>query len=152
MRFLIQMTVFGFRLAPILLIVYWVLLFTGTHLPGAALQGVKANDKLLHFLAFSGLAFLLAWSLPRYVFGRIPGLLIAAAIVLTYAAVDEWTQGFVPRRNPDVADFFADSLGMLVGFTTYLILRGILLRSSLLTRESEDNPPTTVGPSAVNRV
>lgn len=126
MRQIVQLTIFGIRLAPILLVVYWILLFTGTHLPGAALKSLHANDKLMHCAAFSGLAFLLAWAIPKHLFGRIPSLLLAAIITMTYAVVDEWTQAFVPNRTPDVKDFLADCVGMILGFTAYLILRTII--------------------------
>ncbi len=129
-RFLFQATIFGFRLAPVLLVVYWILLFTGTHLPGSTIGSMRVSDKLLHFSAFAGLAFLLAWALPRRVAGGIPGVLLAAILTLIYAAIDEWTQGFVPRRNPDISDFFADALGMIAGLTVYFILRSLLQRWS----------------------
>ncbi|XZE51402.1 VanZ family protein [Planctomycetaceae bacterium SH139] len=134
-RFLFQATIFGFRLAPVLLVVYWILLFTGTHLPGSAMGSFKVSDKLLHFSAFAGLAFLLAWALPRKVGGRIPGVAVAGILSVIYAAIDEWTQGFVPRRTPDISDFFADVLGMIVGLAVYFILR------SLLQRWSRSLPP-----------
>jgi VanZ family protein len=90
------------------------------------LQGdVKVNDKTLHFVAYAGLAFLLAWSLPRRV-GPLPGLWVVAAVTVLYAILDEWTQGFVPRRSPDVADFLADMLGMSVGLISYLLLKRLL--------------------------
>lgn len=126
MRQIVQLTIFGIRLAPILLIVYWILLFTGTHLPGSALKSLRFNDKLLHCVAFAGLAFLLAWALPKQLLGRLPSMLLAVIITMTYAVVDEWTQAFVPNRTPDVKDFLADCVGMILGFTAYLILRTII--------------------------
>ncbi len=125
MQALVRATIFGFRLAPILLVIYWAMLFTGTHLPGSSLRGVHFNDKLMHFGAFAGLAFLLAWALPKSI-GRINSLVIAAILIMTYAVLDEWTQGFVPNRSPDIHDFFADTLGMLAGFLAYFVLRTIL--------------------------
>lgn len=126
MRQIIQLTIFGIRLAPILLVVYWIMLFTGTHLPGSALKSLSYNDKLLHCGAFAGLAFLLAWALPKNLFGRIPSVLLAAIITMTYAVLDEWTQAFVPNRTPDFKDFVADCFGMLLGFAAYFVLRTLL--------------------------
>ena len=128
MRQIVQLTIFGIRLAPILLVVYWIMLFTGTHLPGSALKSIKYNDKLLHCVAFAGLSFLLAWTLPKQLFGRIPSMVLAAVITMTYAVIDEWTQAFVPNRTPDFNDFVADCVGMLVGFAAYLTLRTLLVR------------------------
>lgn len=125
MQALVRATIFGFRLAPILLVIYWAMLFTGTHLPGSSFRGFHFNDKVMHFGAFAGLAFLLAWALPKSI-KRINGLVIAAILILAYAIFDEWTQGFVPNRSPDIHDFFADTLGMLTGFLAYLVLRTIL--------------------------
>lgn len=132
MQQLIKLTIFGFRLAPVLLVVYWIFLFTGTHLPGSAIKSMHFSDKVMHFSAFAGLAFLLAWSLPRQI-GRFPGLLVAASITLTYAVIDEYTQGFVPNRTPDVQDFVADALGMLFGFAAYLTLRWMIVGSQRAT-------------------
>lgn len=135
MRSLVRATIFGFRLAPLLLAVYWVLLFTGTHLPGSTLRHMRFNDKLLHFSAYAGLAFLVAWAIPKRIAGY-SGLLIAAAIVIAYAAIDELTQGFVPRRRPDLDDFIADLLGMACGFIIYKLLRLFIVGKAPSARES----------------
>lgn len=128
MRFIARATIFGFRVAPALLVVYWILIFTGTHLPGSSIKSIDLSDKLMHFIAFTGLSFLLAWSLPRQVAGRISGLLLTALVALTYAVIDEWTQGFVVNRSPSVGDFVADSLGIAVGLVIYTTLRALLYR------------------------
>ena len=128
MRFIARATIFGFRIAPVLLAVYWILIFTGTHLPGSSIKSVDISDKLMHFTAFAGLSFLLAWSLPRKVAGRISGLVLTALVALTYAVIDEWTQGFVANRSPSLGDFVADSLGIVVGLIVYSTLRALLYR------------------------
>lgn len=128
MRFIARATIFGFRLAPMLLIVYWILIFTGTHLPGSSMKSVDVSDKLMHFGAFAGLSFLLAWSLPRRVAGAVPGVALTALVALAYAVIDEWTQGFVRNRSPSVGDFMADSLGIISGLIIYLTLRVFLYR------------------------
>jgi hypothetical protein len=171
MRKLVQLTIFGFRLAPILLAVYWIMLFTGTHLPGSSVKSIHVNDKMLHFLAFAGLSFLLAWSIPSRLgfrrkgpnhegpndietndigpnqqklghknpgrFGQggmgareFPGIVVAIAITVVYAAIDEWSQGFVPSRTSDIRDFLADMLGMTTGLVAYLALRRALFLQS----------------------
>lgn len=135
MRSLLRATIFGFRLAPLLLAVYWVLLFTGTHLPGSTLRQMRFNDKLLHFSAYAGLAFLLAWAIPKKI-GGYSGLLFAGATVIAYAAIDELTQGFVPRRRPDLDDFIADLLGMTCGFIVYKLLRLLIFGRTPASRES----------------
>lgn len=136
MRFLARATLFGFRLAPVVLLVYWILIFTGTHLPGSELKSIQVQDKVLHFGAFAGLAFLLAWSLPRWIADSIPGVAVAAAVALVYALLDEWTQGFVAHRTPSVGDLIADSLGTMCGLITYLALRAILYGILARSRDS----------------
>ena len=42
-----------------LLIVYWLLLFTGTHIPLPNLPGGSGNDKLAHFAGYFLLSLLL---------------------------------------------------------------------------------------------
>ena len=125
MRFLARATIFGFRLAPIILLVYWILIFTGTHLPGSEVKSIEVHDKVLHFGAFAGLAFLLAWYLPRRI-GRTPGVVIAAGIAVVYAVLDEWTQGFIAHRTPSAGDLVADALGTMCGLSVYVVLRAML--------------------------
>lgn len=67
-----------------------------------------------HFLEYAVLAVLL-WMAAR----RTPLLaayagLAALLIAVLYAASDEWHQGFVPGRVPDVRDWLADAAGALV--------------------------------------
>lgn len=148
MRFLARATVFGFRLAPIVLLVYWILIFTGTHLPGSELRSIQVQDKVLHFGAFAGLAFLLAWSLPRRIGGAIPGVAVAAAVALVYGAFDEWTQGFVARRVPSLGDLTADALGTVFGLVIYSGLRAMLY--GLLARPRRSSSESRLG-QAPNR-
>ena len=39
---------------------------------------------------------------------------------MAYAAIDEWSQRFVPGRFPDVADFVADSIGLWTAIGIYV--------------------------------
>ena len=107
------------KVISICLVVYWGMLFLGTHLPYDSLHhGVRINDKILHFIGFTGLSFLLA---PVWM-GRHPsaGRLLSVLVVLaTYGAVDEWTQAFVPGRNCDFWDWCADVGGAIAGMMVY---------------------------------
>ncbi len=96
------------------LALYWLVIFLGTHAPGGV-SGLKVvNDKLLHFIAYLGLAFLLAAALTslRVKHGT---LLLPLIVAIVYGGIDEYTQGFVPGRHPDLADWFADVMGAGVG-------------------------------------
>lgn len=121
MKPLTKIRVFRLRLAVILLGLYWIAIFTGTHLPKIDFVDFGVGDKSKHFAAFFGLTFLLCYvGGGNSMLGRIIRIV---AIVATYAVIDEWTQGFVPGRVPDRYDFFADMMGMAAAIATYLFLR-----------------------------
>jgi VanZ family protein len=124
---LTRITVFGIRLATIVLVLYWIALFTGTHMPAPPRLGVRVNDKLQHFTAFFGLATLLYWVVParRSLFRKIGVVLVVA---ITYAAFDEWTQRFSPRRTVDFRDFLTNVSGIMTATLVYMILRAIWLK------------------------
>jgi VanZ family protein len=62
-------------------------------------------DKVVHATVFGGVAFLLWAGL-----GGRRGLLVCALAVLL-GALDETHQMFVPGRDPDLHDLYADGLG-----------------------------------------
>ncbi len=99
----------------ILLACYWVALAVATHVPSYdhAPSPPDNSDKLGHFVAFAGLAFLLLWSTAAATRRARPAWALAIAAV--YGGLDEWAQRFVPSRVPDVWDFLADVCGSLVG-------------------------------------
>jgi VanZ family protein len=68
---------------------------------------------VLHAGAFGVLALLSAWALTR---GSLraatwPVLLAACLVAILYGATDEFHQSFVPGRDADVFDLFADAGG-----------------------------------------
>lgn len=74
------------------------------------------SDKLLHALAYGGLAVLavVGTSTRRGGPGRAARL-EAALLASMYGIVDELHQSFVPGRSASIADWLADSLGALAG-------------------------------------
>lgn len=68
-------------------------------------------DKVAHFCVYTLLGALLrrAWVSPLGV----------VALGWAYAASDEIHQSFVPGRSVELADWFADALGVLVGLFIY---------------------------------
>ncbi len=122
------------RLASIVLVGYWALIFFGTHLPKASMPSLNASDKVYHCGAFIGLSFLLCWAIPssRFSLGKI--LVIAALVALLYAVLDEWTQQFIPGRTCDIWDVAADAVGVAIGLTTYCIARRIVRRNKFTQR------------------
>lgn len=103
-----------------LLIAFWLLIFTATHLPQQSLPSLHFSDKLYHAGAFSGLAFLLAWSLTARRIALRKMTLIVVLICVGYGVVDEWTQQFVAGRTCDIFDLAADCIGALVGLVAFI--------------------------------
>jgi VanZ family protein len=106
----------------IVLGVYWLTLFVGTHWPKPPGLDVPGRDKTLHAVAFAILTGLLLSALTRQ--GRLvrgwPIALTAIAIVAIYAALDEWTQPYV-GRTCDLLDWTADLVGAVSVCLGYLI-------------------------------
>jgi VanZ family protein len=76
-------------------------------------------DKLLHVSEYAALALLLARAFAGEGLGWLAAM--GAAILLTsaYGVTDEWHQSFVPLRDADVHDWFADTLGAVIGTSIY---------------------------------
>ncbi len=98
-------------------------------MPGDKVPSVGVSDKILHTLAFAGLSFLLAWTLPKWGQG-LSHVGWAAGIAFIYACIDELTQMLIPSRSCDLWDLLADSVGIACGITCYLILRRLLQQVS----------------------
>ncbi|MGD9634034.1 MAG: VanZ family protein [Pirellulales bacterium] len=105
-----------------LLAAYALALVVGTHLPPAAIRvPIERTDKLLHFSAYAGLAFLLAiaWETST---GRLNGRhlrLLWMAIAL-FAVLDEVTQLLV-GRDATAGDWLADVLGAALGLVVFRV-------------------------------
>ena len=91
-------------------------LFVVSSIPGNDLPQLKIGDKLLHALAFGGLAVLIcralraqkpAWSQRTVV---VLGVLAAVA----YGCFDESYQSFVSERRAELSDVVADGVGALL--------------------------------------
>lgn len=127
MRNLISFSFWGIRLASICLVAYWLLIFTGTHLPRVDLPtSISMSDKVYHFVAYAGLSFLLCWALPTATSSRYHHLSIAWAVSLCYGIFDELTQLLVRGRSAEFMDFVADVLGASFGLLAYLIARRLI--------------------------
>lgn len=114
----------SWRLALLVgLLIYWTLLFVGTHLPGnpdfRPTESVPHIDKVAHAGAFAGLAVLVLLGLSGWIRPSAAlGLAVLVALGI-YAGLDEFTQGFVQFRQSDVRDWVADMLGVLVGMAVF---------------------------------
>ncbi|MBI2478831.1 MAG: VanZ family protein [Planctomycetia bacterium] len=100
---------------------YWLAIFIGTHMP----QGIQSlggiNDKLLHFGAYAGLAFLLAAALTSLRV-RHGVLLLPMTVAAVYGCLDELSQIPILGRRAEVADLAADMFGAGVGVIAFCIL------------------------------
>ena len=56
-----KLSILGFRWVVIVLCLYWLAIFSGTHLPRPPRALPRIDDKLVHFLAYFGLAAALAF-------------------------------------------------------------------------------------------
>ena len=107
---------------------YWLALFIGTHIPRIpkALE-MPGSDKWQHFVAYAGLAFLLAaWrSFGKPLTWKLA--LGVAAIVIGYGIVDELTQ--IPvGRDAEFNDWLADSVGTGIGLGVLAVCKRIFAR------------------------
>ena len=133
-------TINGIRIAIVALLIYWVLLFIGTHIPpnSKLLAKVHENDKAFHALAFAGLSFLMAWAIPTDRARLHKNTLLAAFVAVVYAAMDELLQ--IPvGRSADWKDFAADCIGILTGLTVYTIARAIIIKAEWKLLSSPPN-------------
>lgn len=102
------------RWAPPL--IWSLVILSLTSIPNLQVSVPKGSDKWAHFVVYAVLGVLVARAaevIPRRV------ALLAAVVlgVSLFGAIDEWHQGFIPGRSPDVRDWMADSAGGLVGAT-----------------------------------
>ncbi len=122
-------TINGLRIAIVALAFYWLLLFIATHIPpNRMMDRIHQSDKLLHCVAFAGLAFLMCWAIPTIRGQLYRNTLTGGAICVIYAAIDELLQ--IPvGRTADWKDFFADCVGVCLGMACYTLVRATLLKS-----------------------
>lgn len=113
------------RLSALALLLYTGALVTGTHLPPSELPAVPTNDKLLHFGAYFGLAFLSGAWLSTQGIWRTRTAFLCALSLAVFGAVDELTQPFF-RRTAEWADWGADLLGIVSGLIAWGIAHALL--------------------------
>lgn len=93
--------------------------------PGPRIEGL---DKVLHLGAYTVLGAALAHGTRASALRTTWGV----ALGLLYGITDEIHQSYVPGREPDVADWVADALGVLLG--TFLHHRWLARRGESPSR------------------
>ena len=111
------------RLLGVALTAYWMALFVSTHTPiPKGMLPPQVSDKTLHFVAYFGLAYLLAlWCSTK---SPLTGKRAVALflLLLAYGAADELLQLAV-NRNADVYDWLADISGAAAGLAGLRLTR-----------------------------
>lgn len=110
------------------LTLYWLAMFIGSHVKlRDAVHVFHIRDKVLHFVAYAGLAFLAAWY-QRFRKGSVGWLDLGAILTLvaSYGVLDEITQ--IPvGRTADPLDWLADAAGAVAGLTAFLAMRRFVM-------------------------
>jgi len=107
----------------LLMAAYWIGICIATHWPVFGPTGLpRINDKLAHFLAYSGLSFLLTANLRLCGLALWRSCLWSLLVAMLYGALDELTQLPIPGRTGDVYDWMADCLGGLAGAVALAIV------------------------------
>lgn len=103
----------------ILLITWWLLIFTATSLPGSSLP--KTNllgiDKLVHIVMYGGLGGLLTLFLIRKKLSGVRLFLILTIVCVGYSFIDELHQPLVGRTFS-----YYDILANVIGFVLFSLI------------------------------
>jgi VanZ family protein len=120
---------------------YWLAMFAGTHLP---LQTTPPGDpysldKLQHITAFAIFAALLCYAGSTFGVARLRLYVGVIGLIAGYAAIDEFSQQFVPERTPDFFDWLADMAGAATGIVAFAAIRRIHDRRQLCRKAATES-------------
>jgi VanZ family protein len=111
-----------------LLILYWLVMFLASHVKlRDAVEVFHVRDKVLHFVAYAGLAFLAA-AYQRFRKGGIGWLDVVGiwTLAVSYGVLDEITQ--IPvGRTADPLDWLADAAGAAAGLVAFFAVRRFVM-------------------------
>jgi VanZ family protein len=82
---------------------------------------ISIKDVWFHFVEYLIFAYLLQRSCRDLYGNRFDVILLGIVVGILYGASDEFHQNFVENRVAALADFFADSLGILFGTAIYAL-------------------------------
>jgi VanZ family protein len=120
---------------------YWLAMFAATHLP---IRTTPAGDpysldKLQHITAFAIFAILLCTGGATMGIPRLPLYFGIIGLIAAYAAVDEFSQQFIPERTPDFFDWLADMAGAVTGIVAFAAIRRIHDRRQLCRKSATES-------------
>jgi len=110
-------------LAILPVVIYWPVIFVLAHIPIPELvYRARVSDKIIHFLAYFILAFLLWYAVGAgaKIKWLKAGVWWVVLVIIGYATIDEVLQTFV-GRNASVMDFVADLEGGLAGLVVFSV-------------------------------
>ncbi|MCC7085383.1 MAG: VanZ family protein [Pirellulales bacterium] len=121
------------RATPLVLAIYWLGLFVGTHIPIPESVGIGNKDKWIHFFAYGGLGALAmiatAWRVSANV--KAWHLLLIVVAFAAFGGFDELTQPLV-GREADRFDWFADVAGVIIGAAAGAAVMRLLRRTGTI--------------------
>ena len=96
---------------------HMALIFAASSRPDTSAVPSAIPDKVVHFAVYALLGVLILRAVAG---GRRSGItwlgvVVSIVIATLYGITDEWHQGFVPNRTPDVMDVVADLAGASAG-------------------------------------
>lgn len=92
------------------------------------LINMTGSDKLLHIFAFIPLGFFMHRAVNVYSFERTRFNIILSFILCSiYGFTDEIHQAFVPGRNSDINDIWADLIGSILGIAIFYVVHKLIL-------------------------
>jgi VanZ family protein len=114
------------KLMPVIRLFLIILILVITYLSLTPRVGVDlGNDKLGHFLAYGSLSF---WTLLSYYKRTFSNSATLIMLVVIYGFLMELGQLFVPGRTFSWLDLLANTLGAVLGFFLFRILRKWVLK------------------------
>lgn len=103
-------------------VVYFGLIFLLSSIPGSSLPSLPLSDKTIHFLLYMGFGLVLTYFLSNLkpTSSRIAMGIVTFFFITAYGLSDEIHQVFVPGRDFDMLDLFADATGGITGWLLVL--------------------------------
>ncbi len=92
-------------------------------LPPKSAPDMRTNDKVGHFIAYAVLSLntgLWLFNIKKHAYSLV--------ILISYGALMEFFQGFVPGRDPSFLDMVANGTGVLIGFVLHLVVQLFISR------------------------